>query len=301
VFELADLKMTNTATATREFWQAITKIEAEYPELWTPKGLNDLLISCRYMAEDWTKELIKIQAVKDPVVYYGLLGTTPDTASFLRRLAADPKGWTEPENTERMKGAEWYEGMKSFGIDDLGLSQIMSYHCIRDNIQSEQERRGISAIEGESSFTLLGHKFTTLCHSYQLKLTHRDVQSISQASQQMLRELILLMTDQVERYDLTEVLDESQGTTKPASLGDLLDLVPLSSRCFITAGCSDWVRDGEGWRAVPCERNDETNPDEITLCIGIGETDFDTPDQGVKEYRDFVFEHKDKSRFPWVS
>ena len=281
------------------FEAALKRVEAEVPNLWTSEGLGRVLRNCMNADQDFSRELIDVECIKDPSVYWGLAGIAHEGAATLRRIAADPIGWTQDSHSEEIRaGGEWYAGMGSV-LGAESLQTILLYHQIRDNLQEAQRRKGISGLNMTQEWKLFGKSIAVPASDWQLYVMPFDLPVLRAGAQQVFELLTLQMPRHLERYDLLEDMsDDGDGDWQSCSFDEILSLKDRVTACRVTPECRDWVPHGErAWRAVSCDREPDCDPDEIRIQIGLDDLIVGSGD--AVRYRSFLFEHKDKSRFPW--
>ncbi|BAS59906.1 hypothetical protein NIES2135_20630 [Leptolyngbya boryana NIES-2135] len=272
------------------FRWAIAKVEQVYPDLYTPKGLSELLSSAMFCGTSSGRKRVKIELLKDEEIYYGLAGLDAGdfAKNFLRRFAADPKGWALDAPEEVQEGAGWYQKLGSF-IKPEGMASIMLYHQIRDHVQLLQQEKQISGIVGERETGLLGHYVTVVDFNDQLLQLPEDLSRIADSAKKVVQLFLDVMPAQQDRYALYKDATGDDKTYEPVGLSEVLSLLNAATEASLYSECQNWrVMEEGGWRSVSCDRNPDLDPDEIRLTI-------DTENDSHR----FIAESRDASRFPW--
>ncbi len=265
------------------FQWAISLIGKNYPMLFTPQGLTDLLSSAMYRG----KSTMAIKLLKESEIYYALAGIEFDAnlEPFLRRLAADPKGWSIGAEGVQ-DGADYYQRIGTI-LNGEAVAAIMVYRQIRDKVQELQVAKGISSIVGTREIKLMGQSTATVVDNDQLIRLPQDLHPIAESA----RRTIQLFVNAVltsDRYSLYEIDEDDD--IQVVSTSQICDLLRTTSEASLHPECHDWQDEGGGtWRAVPCDRDKEFDPDQIKLYVWTDEDNC----------RLFVAEHTDVSRFPW--
>lgn len=280
------------------FWRAIARVEQEFPSLWTPEGLEQLLADCRHQGVDWSRGLVKIQCIKDPFVYFGLAGLEPDSAQSLRRMAADPTGWAIASKSEKVIESAKHAAAMGQILGAEGLSTIMIYHEIRDNIQEVQQSRGISSLCRRKKTVFFGFEVESLDHDWQLFVQPDDLPVLREGAIKVFNLFAEVAPFRVADYEILEdVSDGRDAELVSTTLDTILSLRNRVVLCSIYTSCHDWVPiQGGHYRGVSCDRDPDITPDTIELSIGLDE--LIAGDGSATSYRSFRLDHKYQGRVP---
>lgn len=287
----------DAATRNASFDAALNLCLTENPKLLTSEGLSTLLHSIVFAKREQKnrkkpiKRQYRVTCVQNPVIRYALAGMEYDPTT-LRRICADPKGWSKPEHHE---GAQYYENIGSIlGAD--GLSDVLVYQQIRTNIWSLQRELGLSAYAGEvRKYCLFGQEMEVDREDWQLQMNATDKARKIENARKLFDWALPILASNCERYDLTR--DLSQGNMEdyePAQFGAIYELRHRVVTFHLGSRSCDWRSCGnDSYRGIPCDRHEHDNPDRIEVSIGLDKIDHCTGDAVNCER--FEFDRKDQS------
>ena len=232
---------------------------SEEPNLLSPKGLSTLLADCRNRSLNPDK--VKNKLILNNAVYASLssiFDRVPDR-EIMRRIMADPKGWTLNASEDVKKGAEYYDRLgQLFGTQDL--TDLFTYHVIRDNIQAIQKELSISGVI-DHHVSIRDHLFSYKQEEGQLEILEFDHKILKMEVPKIV-DFFLKILDIEPKYSLfRENNDENLISCDKSEIFELLD---YSFKASIICESCEWEKCDDGWRGKFISKKD---PDKIKLLL----------------------------------
>jgi hypothetical protein len=217
-----------------------------------------------------------------------LAGFTPQNEPLLRRIAADPKGWTLDAPTEIQEGAAWYGRLNSlFSADDI--SEIIMYHRVRLTVQQIQADCDIPSCDLVYK-TIRGVQVNYMDRHDQLIMLPVDYEILKFHAPGVARQFFRVVQLDYS-YDLHRLSEEEEAL--PTTYNQVAELAQVAVYASLGTESFNWepTPDG-GWRGSYVF--DREHPDKITLYLAMAWKDGEPTD-----YVTFEAMHPDPSRFPW--
>lgn len=253
------------------------------PDLFSTEGLSTLLMDC--VNRSTKPERVKNHLILDDAVYDSLSSIFDgiQDKEIMRRIMSDPKGWTLDAPEEVKDGAEYYAKLGKI-ISAKDLTDMFTYHVIRDNIQSIQKELNISGII-ERHLSICDRILSFHISCSQLSLIETDRVILSQEIPKVV-DFFLDVTKLDDQYELS--IDDEEGNPHPCNDSKVCEIAGIAIDASVASESNEWTKVGnEMWNGKHANR---LHPDRITLYLGL--TDDETE---IIEAN-----HIDKTRKPWL-
>lgn len=267
---------------------AYATVLEDNPNLLTVDGLSRLLEDYRWISSGL--EPRTYPSLKQPAVALGLAGMAPYHQDTLRRVIADPQGWTIGTTPEVQQGMNFYGKLgQIFKPEDL--QGIFVYHRVRDVVNELQQFIGASSIRTKSKI-IRSEIISYYDKEDQMTMIAGDKEILKKSVKSIVEQYLMLIK-KAPKYDLVRLANDEEEL--PTSYAQILEYAEGACYAWIGTESIDWKPNAtnDGWSGGFIERPE---PDKISLHLAMT-----WKGDQAEDYITFEASHSDKSRFPWLA